>query len=228
MMYSKSFSRNAGVFSPEEQEKIKDSVFGIIGLGGVGGFVFENLVRMGAENFILFDGDNFEPTNLNRQLLSDLSAMGVPKIDIAEARAKVINKKVNIKKYRIFGSSSFEKIEKCSIVIDGSDNIETRLEVSKACRKLKIPYVFCSAGGSGGAVGIFIDKNFEDVFQIKNERLKEYPKDLSVICPSAAISGSLGASQAVNCLTGKEFSKAPEILFFDLSKKKVIWKKRLE
>jgi len=228
-MYPKAFSRNVGVFTPKEQEKVRKSVFGIVGLGGVGGFVFENLIRMGIENFVLFDSDNFEITNLNRQLLSSLSAIGAPKADIAETRAKLINNEVKIKKHKKFDETSIKEVKECDIIIDGSDNIETRLDISKVCRKLKIPYVFCSAGGVGGSVSVFINAKFEKVFQIppKKKRL-EYPRGMSIICPAAAVSGSLGAMQAVNFLIKREFIKAPEVLFFDLSKKKVFWKKRLE
>ena len=68
----------------------------IVGLGGVGGSCFETLVRSKIENIYVCDFDTFEESNLNRQILSDLSNIGQYKVDVAEKRAKMINTKCNI------------------------------------------------------------------------------------------------------------------------------------
>ena len=64
MIYEQKFFRNP--LSDKQQEKIRKATFAIIGLGGTGGFILENLLRIGAENFILFDHDRFEFSNFNR------------------------------------------------------------------------------------------------------------------------------------------------------------------
>ena len=85
-MYDFKFTRNN--LSDIHQTKIRTSKFAIIGLGGVGGFVFENLIRLGAENFIIFENDRFELSNFNRQILSDDEFLDQPKINSALARSK--------------------------------------------------------------------------------------------------------------------------------------------
>ena len=212
-MYDFKFTRNN--LSDIHQTKIRTSKFAIIGLGGVGGFVFENLIRLGAENFIIFENDRFELSNFNRQILSDDEFLDQPKINSALARSKKINSEIKIDYKNEF---NFDSNLEANILIDCSDNIQTRIISSRKCRLMKIPYVFCSANDSRGIISVFIDESFEDSFQIKPP-FDNYKKCSSILCPSAAISGSLGASMAINYLIDKPLVRAPMALFFDLFSK---------
>ena len=64
------YKRNYSSISKEEQKKIENISVAIVGLGGLGGYVLENLVRLGVRNFNLIDKDVFDPSNLNRQILA--------------------------------------------------------------------------------------------------------------------------------------------------------------
>jgi sulfur carrier protein ThiS adenylyltransferase len=225
MIYEEKFLRNP--LSKKQQEKIRKAVFAIVGLGGTGGFILENLLRMGAENFIVFDNDRFELSNFNRQNLATDSFLDMPKTDAAIQRAKEINEGIKLETAGEFGSDS--DISKADLLLDGADNISTKLEMAKAARKEKIPYIFCSAQDSRGIVTVFTDYRFEKAFQVPKdeEALSRYAVCSSIMCPAASLSGTLAAQQAINILLKKPFVKAPEALFFDLFRKEIFWRSKL-
>ncbi|MFH1685484.1 MAG: ThiF family adenylyltransferase [Candidatus Micrarchaeota archaeon] len=219
MIYDQKFARNS--YSANQQNKIRSATYAIIGLGGTGGFIFENLLRQGAEKFILFDPDRFELTNFNRQILATDQTIDKKKTKAAVERARSINKSVKIKCYGKFDSN----LHNADIVIDGSDNVETKIQIAKAARAAKIPYVFCSASFSRGIVSLFKNYKFEKAFHIDPDL--EYKKCASIISPAASMTGSLAASLAVNYLIQKPCIRAPDALFFDLFKKEIFWRAEL-
>ena len=83
-------------------EKLINTNVLIIGLGGVGGFAFDCIVRSGINNITIVDGDKFEITNLNRQLFSLHATLGLYKTDVCEKFGKGINPNINIKKITEF------------------------------------------------------------------------------------------------------------------------------
>jgi len=219
MIYDQKFSRNS--YSEDQQNKIRSATYAIVGLGGTGGFILENLLRQGAEKFILFDPDRFELSNFNRQILATDTAIDQKKTKAALERAKSINKSVKIKCHGKFKSNLYN----ADIVIDGSDNVETKVQIAETARSKKIPYVFCSASFSRGIVSIFKNYKFEKAFNIDPNL--EYKKCASIISPAASMAGSLAASQAVNYIIKKPCIRAPDALFFDLFKKEIFWRAEL-
>lgn len=223
MLVSEKFSRNLGSISKSQQKKIQDSVFAIAGLGGTGGFALENLCRLGAQKLILFDHDCFELSNFNRQLLATDETLDMKKADAASARAKSINSRI-----RIIKAQGFEpgKIRNADIVIDATDSLASKLEISSSCRKQGIPYVFCSAQGAKGIVSVFSGYRLEKAFAVDGDKLK-HRYCTSILCPAASLAGSLAAAQAINKLMGKPAVRAPEALFFDIFDKRIFWRGKL-
>lgn len=116
--------------------KIKNLKILIVGLGGVGGYAFESLVRCGVNNFTLIDGDVIDNTNLNRQIISNLSNIGRFKAYEAEKRARTINKDININSYNIFLSQETMKkfdISSFDYVIDACDDVDAKLLLINEC-----------------------------------------------------------------------------------------------
>ena len=224
--YSEKFMRNP--FGKRAQEKIRKTTFAIVGLGGTGGFILENLLRMGAENFILFDHDRFELSNFNRQNLATDEFIDHPKVHAAVSRAKSINGGISIDTRHEFGPDS--DISGAHILLDGVDNIGTKLQMAQLARKTRIPYVFCSAQDSRGIVSVFTTYRFEKAFQVpqEEEALSKYALCSSIICPAASLSGTLAAQQAVNFLLKKPYIKAPDALFFDLFRQEIFWRSELK
>jgi len=223
-LYTEKFARNR--LTKKQQDILRASSFAIVGLGGTGGFILENLLRMGAENIIVFDNDRFELSNFNRQTLATDGSLDTPKTHAAAARAKAINSGAEIDSRGLFGEGS--DLGGPDIVLDGSDNIKTKLLVSRSARAEKIPYVFCSAQSSRGIVTVFTIYRFEKAFHLpKEDALEKYRSCSDILCPAASLAGTLAASQAVNVLLEKPFIKAPQALFFDLFRKEIFWRGRL-
>lgn len=144
-------SRLELIMSKEKILEIKQKNILLIGLGGVGGYTFETLVRSGIENITIVDGDTFEESNLNRQMLALNSTINKNKTDIAELRAKQINEKIKIKKITEFLTK--ENINKIDLkeydyVIDACDTIELKKELIKICTKDNIKLISCMGTGN--------------------------------------------------------------------------------
>jgi sulfur carrier protein ThiS adenylyltransferase len=223
-IYGEKFLKNP--LTKAQQAKVRKSVFTIVGLGGTGGFILENLLRMGAEKLIVFDHDRFELSNFNRQSLATEDFLDLPKVHAAVARAKSINPGIEISTHEDFSGDSEAIIRGAGIVLDGTDNVKSKLILSRMARSMKIPYVFCSAQGSRGIVSVFTTYKFEKAFQLPkgDEALERYQSCQSIICPAASLAGTLAASQAVSVLLKKPYARAPEAIFFDIFKKDVFWK----
>jgi tRNA A37 threonylcarbamoyladenosine dehydratase len=90
------------LFTKEGLEKLREKRVAIFGLGGVGGYVLEALVRSGIENFDLIDNDVVSESNINRQILATIFSVGKDKVEVAKERALSINENCNIKTYKTF------------------------------------------------------------------------------------------------------------------------------
>ena len=94
------FTRTELVIGKDAIEKLHNSCVAVFGLGGVGSFVVEGLVRAGVGKFILIDNDDVDITNLNRQIHATHNTIGKYKVDLMEQRILEINPDAIVKKYR--------------------------------------------------------------------------------------------------------------------------------
>src|SRR5699024_2187829 len=123
--------------SKENQSLLSDWAVAIVGLGGLGGYVLENLIRLGVQNFHLIDNDVFEESNLNRQILSLEDNIGKYKADEAYKRAKAINSKVNIETFiDTLNKDSVHMLNGVDIVIDCLDSVKSRIELEALCDRM--------------------------------------------------------------------------------------------
>lgn len=134
----------------ENIEKLKNSTVLIIGLGGVGGYALESIVRSGIQNLIIVDADTIESSNLNRQLISLQSNIGEKKVDAFEKRILDINPNAKIKKIDQYITEEninllFEK--KIDYLIDACDTVPTKKLIIKQCINKKIPMISCMGMG---------------------------------------------------------------------------------
>ena len=125
-------------------ELIKNAKILIIGIGGVGSYALETLVRTGFSNITIVDSDIVDITNLNRQLMSLNSNIGLPKVDVFEKRIKDINPNCKVLKIQKFITK--ENIGelfniKYDYVIDACDTIDTKKELIKYCLNNKIKII---------------------------------------------------------------------------------------
>ena len=140
---NEAFKKNIGIMNQSMINELESTLILLFGLGGVGGFAFETLIRVGIKNFIIVDKDNFEISNLNRQLASNLNTIGLKKVDVYKDRALRINDQINI-------TSIYDKIDTNNInnvfkyikdfnniknifVADCIDDVNAKIEIIKKC-----------------------------------------------------------------------------------------------
>lgn len=148
------YQRNRTTFSTANQLTLFRSHVAVIGCGGLGGYMVEELARVGVGRLSVVDPDVFEEHNLNRQLFSSIANIGTPKVAAAEARVAAINPAVSIKGFQEkFSAENGESLLKgCSIVLDALDSIPVRLELSALCTTLGVPLVHGAIAGWYGHV----------------------------------------------------------------------------
>lgn len=148
------YQRNQRSLSCGQQLSLFRSKVAVIGCGGLGGYIVEELARVGIGNITIVDPDTFEEHNLNRQLFSKLDNLGQPKVAVAADRILEINPAVTIVPVHdaFTGRNGSVLIEKVDVVADALDSIHRRLELAEVCEKCGIPLVHGSVGGWYGQV----------------------------------------------------------------------------
>lgn len=148
------YTRNMRSFSLADQTALLQAHVGVVGLGGLGGTVVEVLARMGVGRLRLVDGDRFEDSNLNRQMLSTVDGLDQLKSEAARARVGRINPSVDVTALAEFvtAENAGAVLEGCDVVVDCLDNLRTRFQVEDACRRLGCPLVSAAVAGSSGHV----------------------------------------------------------------------------
>lgn len=94
------FFANEGSFSKEELEKIYNTKVAVIGCGGLGGYIIQELIQFGIRELVIVDGDKFELTNLNRQLYCNEDNLGIYKVTQAKKSAEKVNSAIKITAYQ--------------------------------------------------------------------------------------------------------------------------------
>ena len=144
------FSRTKLFFGQDKMDKLKTKKVAIFGVGGVGGYVVEALARSGIYNFLLVDSDEVVITNLNRQIITNLSNIGKLKVDVAKERILEINKEANVETKAIFylpetkdefDFSSYDYVRDCV------DTVTAKLSMFEAAKKHNCKLI--SALGAG-------------------------------------------------------------------------------
>lgn len=123
----------------------------IIGLGGVGGYTLESLVRAGIGKVIIVDNDLIDITNLNRQIISLQSNIGLKKVDEWEKRILNINPELQVIKYDMFVTE--ENIDmlfkdKIDYVVDACDTVNTKKAIIRKCIKDHIKFITSMGTGN--------------------------------------------------------------------------------
>lgn len=149
------YKRNYSSISKEEQKIISNIRVAIVGLGGLGGYVLENLVRLGVRRFNLIDKGKFDRSNLNRQILARESTINKKKAKVALDRALEIDSGVRAKVFcEELNEGSREALEGVDIVVDCLDSIDDRLILESLCDSLDLNLIHGAIRGYYGQVAI--------------------------------------------------------------------------
>jgi len=145
------FDRIVKIIGNEELNKIGNTTVLIVGIGGVGGFVAESLVRSGISKLIIVDYDVIDITNLNRQLMTNLNNIGEYKTEVIKDRILSINNKCKITIINSFIDENNIDVlfdEKVDYIIDCQDTIKTKEMIIERCLYNKIKFITCCGTGN--------------------------------------------------------------------------------
>ncbi len=139
--YWERVTRNIGPITYQEQETIRTSRVAVLGVGGLGGPLAENLVRSGCQNLVICDFDVFDESNLNRQICT-IEDIGKRKIDIMETFLRKIDPEVAIKKFFKITERNIDAVlEGVKVVALTLDDPATSIFIARECRKRAISMV---------------------------------------------------------------------------------------
>ncbi len=186
----------------------------VVGCGGLGGHIIDQLARIGVGSIRAVDGDVFEETNLNRQLLSEVPLLGTAKAEAAAERVRRVNPGVSVEAVEEFltEENAAALLDGCDVVLDALDNIQSRKILASACSDAGIPYVYGAIQGwvAQAAVSMPGDNLIEFLFPEDVEI-----RDKSVLSFTPALCASLQVSLCVKLLTGRPVD-AGTVYHFDL------------
>lgn len=143
------YIRNENMLSPEENRELRRFRVAVVGCGGLGGHILEMLARLGIGHITAIDGDVFEESNLNRQLLSRPDNLGQPKALEAKMHIETINPDVEVTARHILldAENAVEILGGHDLVCDALDNVSSRKILQQAAEDLSIPMVFAAIAG---------------------------------------------------------------------------------
>ena len=143
------FSRTELLIGKEAIDKLQNSKVAVFGIGGVGSFVVEGLVRAGIGNFILVDDDKVCLTNLNRQIIATRKTIGKYKVEVEKERILEINPNANVEIYQEFFMPDSKEIldNTVSYIVDSVDTVTAKIELVIRAKRLNIPII--SSMGTG-------------------------------------------------------------------------------
>ena len=144
------FSRTELLIGKDGEEKLKNAKVAVFGVGGVGSFVVEGLIRAGVGNIVIIDDDKICLTNLNRQIMATRKTIGKYKVDIMKDRILEINPDANVETYKEFympDSDTNIITDDLSYVADCVDTVTAKIEIIMKCKEANVPVM--SAMGTG-------------------------------------------------------------------------------
>lgn len=144
------FSRTELLIGIEGVEKLNNAKVALFGLGGVGSFVLEGLVRAGVQNFILVDNDDINITNINRQLLATHKTINKSKVEVAKERILEINPNAKVEIYKEFfmPDSKIALNDSVNYIVDAIDTVTAKIELVMRANSLNIPIISCMGTGN--------------------------------------------------------------------------------
>jgi molybdopterin-synthase adenylyltransferase len=210
------YQRNLGTLGREGQRKLLSSRIVIVGLGGLGGHVLEQMARAGIGQITAMDPDVFESSNQNRQLLSDVHSLGAAKIARAEQRVQQIHPEtcfLGLQKRHT--DAPGEVWQQADLIFDCLDNIPDRLSLAEYCSHADCPLVHGAIAGWYGQVAVVWPGShlLNRLYQDTGPGLE---KELGTPPFTAALCASLMVAEGVKALCGIHQKNQGRVTYFDL------------
>ncbi len=210
------YTRNIGALSPDQFKTLQNKKVCVIGCGGLGGYIIEELLRIGIGNITAVDFDVFEESNLNRQLLATSQTMGKSKAYATKDRRDIVNPTVNLnvipEKFTEENGASI--VGGHDIVIDALDSVQGRLILAQICSQLNIPILHGAI--EEWAIQVSLIMPYSGLMETLYGDNRNLPQAPSSLASTVALCASLQVAEAIKYLTGLPTSLDGVILYFDL------------
>ena len=189
------------------QEKLSKSLIAVIGLGAIGSNSAALLARAGA-NLLLVDRDIVELENLQMQNLYSESDIGKEKAIAARNILRLVNSEIKINaRVADLNFKSLNMLDKADLILDCTDNLETRFLINEYCLKNKKPWIYAGVIGTDAAMLSFNNKYcFNCIFKEPSENL-ETCDTIGLINTAASLIASIQVTEAIKIIARKEFSE---------------------
>ena len=224
------YIKNIGTYiSAHDQKNLLTKTVGILGCGGIGSFVIEYIARLGVKKIILFDGDNFEDSNLNRQLYCTQEGIGYNKAEAAKYRIQEVNSAIEIDYYPFYFTYDVELISECDLIfteLDYAVNIQETRQALRTYLQYKTNGALIGGGVhlSGCQTAIYTKDNL-NTFDLKTQILLNQNCSnntiISLPAYACAIAAGMDVALAVKYLCNKPIN-INETYMFDLEHFQII------
>ncbi len=216
--FPESLRKNFSALGLEDQKRLLDSSVLVVGCGGLGGYVVEIISRIGVGKIVVADGDKFEESNLNRQILCTQNTLGRNKARVAAerihaiapyCRVEVIDRFLEERDLNCF-------VPQVDVVVDAVGGIEFKGVLLRRCRILKKPVV-CGAiaGFEGFVVSVCpTSRDPSDFFRGRGEEGAEHI--LGSPAPTVSLVATLQAFEVMSYLCWQKFNLVNKILYISL------------
>jgi molybdopterin/thiamine biosynthesis adenylyltransferase len=219
------FARNQGSMTDEQQHRLQAKRVAVIGCGGLGGYVIEELVRIGVGQLDLFDPDVFSPSNCNRQLNALVPTLGQNKAEVAASRAASIHPFSKVTAFPMdFRIACEEESLQVDVAVDCLDNLQARLDLAALCNGRRIPLVHGAVSGWYGQVGVQLPGT-DLIERLYPQRMTENSAP-SVLSFTVAVIASLQAAETVKLLLGLPSSLHNNWMHIDLKDTDILLNER--
>lgn len=202
-MIEERYIKNIPSLSEEECSLLRRKCVLVAGCGGLGGYAIELLLRAGVGRIVAVDGDVFQMSNLNRQLLSEDAWIGKNKAEAAAARAKQIAPQAEVRAVSAYldAVNAGSLIAGCNAAVDALDNIPSRRTLVRACGEAGIPVIHGAVRGWNAQAAVLmpgdglLDRMYPDGAPATCEE--------STLAVTAALCSAMQASLCVQVLCGR-------------------------
>lgn len=205
------------------QEKLLNSNILVVGCGGLGSASLTYLASMGVGHITIIDNDVVSRSNLPRQVLYEYSDINKSKVEVTKTKLERMNPDIKVKslKLRLDENNALDLLKEYDLVLDCTDNFETKFLINDICLKLNIPFVIAGVRDYQGQVTTCIpnkSKDFKSLFSILPINIDDkYKKADQGIFPfSVALVGNIAGSEVIKYLLNIGELLLDKLLLIDL------------
>ena len=232
-MIENRYIKNLGeTFTEQDQQKLLNTTVAVIGAGGNGGYIIEFLIRIGVKKLIIYDGDNFSETNLNRQIYCCKESIDNNKACYAKQKCEEINPTVEVIAYPRYCAENYKEdleiLSNVDIIFQAADTFINHYQLHQLYKELIINYNIPIVDSYVFDLGVnttIYTQNDLSLFNAKtlnvntNEKYAKMPSQTAYLC---ALAGVEAVTAGIKYICNKKYCPVDEQLTCDIIHNKYI------